>query len=60
MTPDSLIFKYALAKKLLREIATEWTSAEDTSQFQEEHVENYGSKISFDDLVRDVELIPFK
>jgi hypothetical protein len=60
MTPDSLIFKYTLATKLLREIASEWANAEDVSQFQEEHVETYGSKISFDDLIREVESISFK
>jgi hypothetical protein len=60
MDSETLIYKFALAKKLLREIAAEWMGAEDVDKFREGHVETYGSELSFEDLIRNVESIKFK
>jgi hypothetical protein len=60
MTSESLVVKYALAKKLLREIASEWINTEDIDTFQDQHVASYGSSMSFDELLGEIEAIQFK
>ena len=60
MKSETLILKYALAKKLLREIASAWADAEDIDAFRDQHIASYGSTRSFDEIVNEIEATQFK
>ena len=53
-------FKFAVAKYLLRQVAAAWSNADDIDQFKKNHIEHYGSKRSFDELVAEIDSIEFK
>ena len=52
--------KVALAKALLREAAFQWDTANDHDKFKEEHIQSYGSRLSFDDLLGELDAIILK
>lgn len=60
MDSHTLEYKFAVIKKLLREIAVEWQSCDDIEKWRQDHVEAYGSNLSFDDLIREIVSIRFK
>jgi hypothetical protein len=61
--------KYELAKKIISEIASEWTRATEigaqshsvdaTMKWQEDNVESYESNMSFDELAAEVRAVSF-
>lgn len=52
--------KYELASRIISEISNEWTDADDTEQWQEVHLLEYESSMSFDELAAEIRAVTFK
>jgi hypothetical protein len=52
--------KYDLASLIIDQISDEWTDAEDAQAWRDQHVEEYESSMSFDELAAEVRAVNFK